>query len=180
LRRVTPGLPVRHDPLYQAVRAFPLRVNLVMRRLPLAVIPAAVLALAACSSSSPASSAPPASSAAAPAATSAAPDATLGALTLGHFPSTSDGRVAKGLCQAWSALRVQYASKVQNDSPVDLTRWFSGPDWAQARTDAAKLGNSAAFASLAAAYGLATVGDTASIPNAQNLDKACAAGPSGA
>lgn len=149
-----------------------------MRRLPLAVIPAALLALTACSSgSSPAASAPLASSA--PAATTAAavaPDATLGALTLGHFPSTTDGRAAKGLCQAWSALRVQYASNVQNDSPVSLNQWFSGPDWAQARSDAAKLGNSAAFATLVAAYGVATVGDTASVPTAQNVDKACAAG----
>jgi hypothetical protein len=85
-----------------------------------------------------------------------------------------------GLCQEWAVLRVRYASKVQDDSPVDLTKWFSSPDWAQARSDAAKLGNSAAFASLAAAYGLATVGDTASIPNAENLDSACEAGPSGA
>jgi hypothetical protein len=179
LPRVTRGLPVRHDPPYQAVRASRLRVNLVMRRLPLAV-PAALLAagLAACSSSSsPAASTPPATSApAATTAAAAAPDATLGALTLGHFPSTTDGRTAKGLCQAWSALRTQYASNVQNDSPVSLNQWFSGPDWAAARSEAGKLGNAPAYSSLVAAYGVATVGDTASIDTARNVDKACAAG----
>jgi hypothetical protein len=138
-------------------------------------MPAALFALAACSSGSPA--ALPATSQAATVATAAAaPDATLGPLTLGHFPSTSDGRTAKGLCQAWSALRVHYASNVQNDSPVDLNKWFSGSDWAQARSDAARLGNAAAYSTLIAAYGVATVGDTASLDTARNVDKACAAG----
>lgn len=147
-----------------------------MRRLPLAVIPVALVA-AACSSASTTPGAPPATPAAVPAATSApSPDATLGALTLGHFPSTSDGRAAKGLCEAWAGLRNQYASNVQDDSPVQLNQWFSGADWQQARSEAGKLGNSAAFTTLIAAYGVATVGDTASIDTARNLDKACAAG----
>ena len=149
-----------------------------MRRLPLAAVPVALIALAACSgggsSSSTGVAPPPATSAAPPAASSAAP--TLGPLTLGSFPSTTDGRLAKHLCQAWFGLRTQYASNVDNDSPNQLNQWFSGPDWATARTDAQQLGNAAPYASLEAAYGVAMVGDTASIASAQNLDKACAAG----
>ena len=146
-----------------------------MRRLPLAVIPAALATafLAACSA---ASSAPPTSSAAAPAATSAAPDATLGPLRLGHFPSTADGRAAKGLCEAWQRLRTQYAYDLVNDSPYQLEQWFSGPDWATARADADKVGNDPAYNSLIADYTVATIGDTASIDTARNVDKACAAG----
>jgi hypothetical protein len=148
-----------------------------MRRLPLAVIPVAVLALAACSSSSPAASAPPASSAAAPAGTAAGSAApTLGPLTLGRFPSTTDGRAAKGLCQAWAGLRTEYAANVYNDSPYQLNQWFSGSAWQQARAEAGKLGNAAAYSSLIAAYGIATVGDTASLDTARNVDKACATG----
>jgi len=146
-----------------------------MRRLPLAVIPAALLALAACSSNTPAASAPPASSA--PAATAAGPAApTLGPLTLGRFPSTTDGRAAKGLCQAWAGLRAEYAANVYNDSPDQLNQWFSGPAWQQARAEAGQLGNAAAYSGLIAAYGVATVGDTASVDSARNVDKACAAG----
>jgi hypothetical protein len=179
LRPVTPGSPVRHDPLAHAGAAGFSRVERGMRRLPLAVIPAAILTLAACSSASPAASVPAPSSA--PAAPAAAPTApALGPLTLGKFPSTADGRAAKGLCQAWANLRALYASNVDNDSPVQLNQWFSGPDWAQARSAAAKLGNSVDWASLAAAYGVATVGDTASLATARNVDKACAAGPQGA
>jgi hypothetical protein len=146
-----------------------------MRRLPLAVIPAALLAAAACSSGSPA--ALPAGSQAAPAATAAAaPVQTLGPLTLGHFPSTKDGRLAKGICQAWARLRGQYASRVENDSPYQLNQWFSGPDWATERSDGMALGGDPAYADLEGAMGVATVGGTASINTARNVDKACAAG----
>lgn len=144
-----------------------------MRRLiPCAIAAAgAVLALSACGSSGPAASSP------APAATSsAAPAATLGPLTLGTFPSTTDGKLARGICQAWAGLRAQYASNLENDSPVQLTQWFSGPAWATAASDAMRLGNDPAFTALESAYGVATVGDTASIAGARLLDKACAKG----
>ena len=146
------------------------------RHVPAAIaLAAAALALSACSAGSSASS--PAASAPAPAATSAAaPDATLGPLTLGAFPATTDGRLAKAICQAWSGLRAQYAANAQNDSPVQLNQWFSGPAWDGARADAVKLGNATAYAGLEAAYGVATVGDTASVANALLLDKACAKG----
>ncbi len=145
------------------------------RILPVAAV-AALLALAACSSGS--TPAPPSSVAATSHAVAApaSPDPTLGPLSIGHFPATTNGRLAKGLCEAWSGLRAQYASNVVNDSPVQLNQWFSGPDWATPRGDADKLGNAPAYTSLEAAYGLATLGDTAGIPNAEALDRACAKG----
>lgn len=142
-----------------------------MRRIPYLIgLPVAAVALTACSSGSPAaSSAPPA----APAATSAA---TLGPLTLGPFPSTHDGKLARGICQAWSGLRSQYAANVGNDSPVQLNQWFSGPSWHVVLADGTALGNAPAFSGLEAALGVATTGDTASIPSARALDAACAKG----
>lgn len=140
----------------------------------IAAIPSVLFALAACSSS-PASStaAPPAVTA--PAAQSAAPAPTLGPLTLGHFPATADGRLARDICEAWQGLRSQYAANVANDTPYQLNQWFSSAAWQTEHSDASKL-NDPAYASLEGALGVATVGDTASLAVAREVDKACAAG----
>lgn len=148
-----------------------------MRRiLAIAAIPVALAAIAACSSSPAGTGAttPAATTAAAP--VSASPEPTLGPLALGHFPSTTDGRLAKAICGQWQELRGQYAGNVVNDPPVQLNQWFSSPAWKAVQADAAKLGNDPVYANLETALGVGMVGDTASIATAQEIDKACAAG----
>jgi hypothetical protein len=149
------------------------------RRIPASIaLTASALAVAACSSaaspSAGGSATPPAAASSAPAA--AAPDATLGPLTLGTFPATTDGKLAKNICTAWAGLRHQYATNVQNDTPYQLNQWFSSSAWSAEMSDAQKLGATDIYASLAGALGVATVGDTASINVAREVDKACTAG----
>jgi hypothetical protein len=150
-----------------------------MRRdIPIVVaLAATALAVCACSpASSPAAAiaTAPAASSSAPAA--AAPAATLGPLTLGAFPGTTDGRLAKDTCEQWQGLRGQYAARLAADTPYQLNQWFSGPDWHAAWTDVNKLGDDPAYGNLETAFGVALVGDMASIPDARLIDKACAAG----
>lgn len=61
-------------------------------------------------------------------------------------------------------------------TPYQLNQWFSGPDWAKSQNDLSQLGNDPSYTHLETAYGVATVGDMASIANARLLDKACSAG----
>jgi hypothetical protein len=140
---------------------------------------AAVAALSACSSAAssvappPASSAPGVTAAAAPTLSPPATVASLAPLTLGNFPSTTDGTLARNVCQAWAGLRVAYASNVVNDSPYQLNQWFNGPAWATPNAEMEQLGDDPAFIHLESDYGAATVGDVASAANAANLDRAC-------
>ena len=137
---------------------------------PFAALAAAAVttALAACSSaSSPAASLPPAP------ATTAAPATALTPLTLGHFPATTDGRLARSICQAWAGLRQQYTNHLDDMTPVQLEQWLSGPDWAPARDAATELGNDLSYTHIEAAYGTATASVTASTASARVLDRAC-------
>jgi hypothetical protein len=144
-----------------------------MRLIATAAVAAAVAGLAACSSAGSSSSSAVATQAAAPASAPAAP--TLAPLTLGAFPSTTDGTLARDICQAWTGLRQQYAAQLGADTAYELNQWFSGPDWAPVQSDATKLGNDPAYGNIETALGLVITGDAASTANAQLLDKACAA-----
>lgn len=99
----------------------------------------------------------------------------LAPLTLGHFPGTSDGKLAKAICEQWAALRQEYAGKVTIDSAYQMNQWFSSSAWAAVQTDATQLGNAPEFGNLETALGVAMVGDMASTANAASLDKACQA-----
>jgi hypothetical protein len=142
-----------------------------MKLIPSVIAAAALAALTACSSSAPSTSAPPASLAP---ASAAAPAKALAPLTLGHFPSTAVGKLARETCQQWSGLRQQYAGKLAaGTSPFDLNAWFGTAAWAKAQADATALGDDADYTSLISSFGVATDGQTASTANAALLDKAC-------
>jgi hypothetical protein len=87
-----------------------------------------------------------------------------------------DGNLARGACEEWARLRVEYISRVVADSPYQLNQWFSGPDWAKSYSDVNKLGSDPSYSHLETAYGAATLGDTASVAWAGLLDRACSAG----
>lgn len=132
-----------------------------------AVLTAGTISVAACGSpSSVPAPAPPSPSAA----------VTLGPRKLASFPSTAGGRAARGTCEAWRDLRREYASRVASDSPYQLNQWFSSAAWRKARSDVNELGADPAYAHLEVAYGLATYGDAAGIPNARLMDAACSKG----
>jgi hypothetical protein len=95
---------------------------------------------------------------------------------LADFPSTEDGNLARGVCDAWDRLREKYATLVATDSPDQLNQWFSGPAWHTAWSNANSLGDDPAYSHLETAFGLATYGDAASVANARLMDKACTAG----
>lgn len=148
------------------------RVEPGMRTFPAIAVSAAVLAVTACGSSASSAGNP---SASVPATTPAspAPAATLGPLTLGHFPATADGRLARGICEGWAALRQEYAQRLSADTPYQLEQWLSGPAWSVVDADGTKLGADPAFASLGTALGLAEGSAGASMSSALLLDKAC-------
>lgn len=148
-------------PLTAPLRCF-LRPTRMRRSLVLAAVPAALIALTACSSGSSTSS------------TSAAP--TLGPLTLGSFPSTTDGRLATSICEEWQGLRAKYAAYLSKDRPDQLDQWLSGPDWVTIDADARRLGKDPDYTSLETALTLAFVGNMATMATVKDLDSACAAG----
>lgn len=98
----------------------------------------------------------------------------LGNLRLAQFPSTVNGVEALDLCEGWAGLRGQYVTSVQHDTPLQLDIWFSGPAWTPVFNDAVKLQNSLAYPRITLAFGQVTSPQFASIPNARNLDAACA------
>jgi hypothetical protein len=143
-----------------------------MRLIPGIAAAAALAALTACGSSSASS---PAAAPASPApASAAAPAKALAPLTIGHFPSTVDGKLARETCQQWSGLRQDYAAKLAaGTAPFAMNAWFGTAAWAKAQADATALGDAADYTSLIASFGVATDGQTASTANAGLLDKAC-------
>jgi hypothetical protein len=149
------------------------RVGNIMNRLPIACAGAAMLALAACSSATPS----PAITSASPIDNSAVvapgPVASLGALALGHFPSTADGKLAKAICKSWSALRNEYVQKLTVDTAYQLNGWFSSSAWSTIQNDGMTLGSDPAYSSLETALGVGMVGDDASTASAKAIDKAC-------
>lgn len=100
----------------------------------------------------------------------------LGPLTLAGFPSTADGRLARGICGQWAGLRQEYASRASADSPYQLNGWLSGPDWHKAWSDGNDLGDDPAYPDLETALGVVMTGDMAGAPAARAMDQACAAG----
>lgn len=143
------------------------------RRIPATIaLAVSALAVAACGPATSSAS----SSATTPAAASASAAATLGPLALGSFPATTDGRLAKSICSSWAGLRSEYATRVATDTPFQLNQWFSSPAWGTIQSDALKLPAEGAYVPITAALGVVFNGDTASIANARNLDRACAAG----
>jgi hypothetical protein len=137
------------------------------------VIAAGVVALA-CGCSSTSSALPPGATPL-PATPSMTPTPVpvLGAMTLGTFPSTVDGLKALDLCEQWAQLRGQYVSMVKTSTPHQLDLWFSGPLWNNAYGDETHLKLDPDFSNISMAFGLATVGDEATLANAGLLDQAC-------
>jgi hypothetical protein len=114
---------------------------------------------------------------AAPAAPTMTPSAApvLGKLAFGPFLSTPDGTRALLLCENWAGLRAQYVARVAADTPYQLEQWFSSAAWRPAFVASRPLRGDPAYSQIAAAFGLATSGGSASIASASLLDKACAA-----
>jgi len=128
----------------------------------------------ACSSGTPATTAAPAGTAASgPAAPSTS--ANLAPLKLGHFPATTDGRLARTICKQWAGLRQQYVSRVAADTPYQLNQWFSSRAWSKVQNDSMALGDDPAYSKLETAIGVAIFGDSASASSAKSVDKACEA-----
>jgi hypothetical protein len=136
------------------------------------VLAAGVITLASgCSASSslaPGAAPPPATPTMTP-----TPVPVLGKLTFGVFPSTTDGLKALDLCEQWAQLRSQYVGMVKTNSPHQLDVWFSGPLWNDAYGDETHLKLDPNFSNISMAFGLATVGDQATVANAGLLDQAC-------
>jgi hypothetical protein len=149
------------------------RVSNVMNRLLTVCAGAAVLVLAACSSSTPSPAATSASPIDNSAAVAPGPVASLGPLALGHFPSTTDGKLAKAICKSWSALRSEYVQKITADTAYQLNGWFSSSDWSTIQNDGMTLGSDPAYSNLETALGVGMVGDDASAASAKAIDKAC-------
>jgi hypothetical protein len=134
-----------------------------------------------CSSNAPAPTASAAAVASAPpssSAVAASPSATAsaGPLVLAHFPSTTDGRLARGICRSWARLRVEYYQLVQQDSSYQLNQWFSSANWSTINNDGEQLGNDPAYSNLETALGVGMVGDMANVGTARQIDLACAKG----
>lgn len=134
-----------------------------------AALAAGALSVAACGSSATPAEPAASSSTAAP----ASPAATLGPLTLAAFPSTTDGKLAKGICGQWAGLRSQYAARLGTDSATQLEGWLSGPAWNTEYTDQAALGNDPRYLKIEVAFGAGTVGDEATTADVSAMDKAC-------
>lgn len=100
----------------------------------------------------------------------------LGKLTLGTFPATAGGISALRLCEDWAGLRGQYAARVEaGDSPFQLEQWFSSAAWRLAFNANSPLQVNPSYSEISVAFGVATIGQTASIAAAKRLDAACAA-----
>lgn len=141
-----------------------------MRKLAVVAVTAAVAVLAGCGSSASSSSAAAAPSSG-PAAPGTAPN--LAPLTLGHFPGTADGKLAKGICEQWQGLRQEYVYRLTIDSPYQMNQWFSSSAWAKEYALANELDGAPAYSNLQGALGVATVGDDAGDAVAAEVDKAC-------
>jgi hypothetical protein len=141
------------------------------------VVAAGLVALACgCSGASSSSLAPGA--APPPATPTMTPTAVpvLGKLTLGTFPSSTDGLKALDICEQWAQLRAQYVTMVKSSTPHQLDVWFSGPLWNDAYADFTHLKLDPNYTAISTAFGLATIGDQATVANAVLLDQACESG----
>ena len=100
----------------------------------------------------------------------------LGKLTLGRFPSTLDGGKALQLCEDWAGLRGQYAARVEAGAdPFAMEQWFSSAVWQTAFKANSPLQDDPGYGAISVAFGMATIGQSASIAAAKRLDAACTA-----
>ena len=100
----------------------------------------------------------------------------LGPLALGTFPATWGGAKALRLCEDWAGLRGAYAARVQaGDTAFQLEQWFSAGAWQDAFAASGPLQVNPGYNQIAAAFGMATIGQTAGIAQARRLDAACRA-----
>jgi hypothetical protein len=100
----------------------------------------------------------------------------LGGLTLGPFPSTLDGGKALQLCEDWAVLRGQYAARVEAGATAfQMEQWFSSAAWQAAFKANGPLQLDPDYGGIVVAFGMATIGQSASIAAAKRLDAACAA-----
>jgi hypothetical protein len=100
----------------------------------------------------------------------------LGKLTLGTFPSTLDGGKALLVCEDWAGLRGQYAARVEaGATPFQMEQWFSGAVWQPAFKANSPLQADPGFGAISIAFGMATIGQSASVAAAKRLDAACTA-----
>lgn len=100
----------------------------------------------------------------------------LGQLTLGTFPATLDGGKALQLCEDWAGLRGQYTARVEAGATAfQMEQWFSSTVWNGAFKANGPLQDDPSYGEIVAAFGMATIGQSASITAAKGLDAACAA-----
>jgi hypothetical protein len=95
-------------------------------------------------------------------------------MSYGTFPETTDGLNALTVCEQWAVLRDQYVGRLRADSPYQLEQWFSGSAWLAAFEANSPLKLDPAYSQINAAFGLVSTGAAASVPNARQLDEACA------
>jgi hypothetical protein len=98
----------------------------------------------------------------------------LGSMSYGTFPASADGIEALTVCEQWAVLRDQYVGRLRADTPYQLEEWFSGSAWQPAFAANKPLKTDPDFSQINIAFGLVTTGAAASVPNARQLDKACA------
>lgn len=98
----------------------------------------------------------------------------LGPMRYGTFPASTDGMDALTVCEQWAVLRDEYVGRLRADTPYQLEQWFSGPAWRVAFQADRPLKTDPNFSQVNAAFGLASTGSAASVPNARRLDAACA------
>ena len=139
------------------------------------------LLASACGSSFPTAAAGGTSASAAPPSSSAidAPPPTVASprqLLPARFPSTTDGKLARDICEQWARLRAEYYSRVQQDTAYQLNQWFSSSQWAREDTDSMQLGGDPDYSNIETAFGAGLVGDLANVASARQIDRACSAG----
>ena len=143
------------------------------------LIPAALLTwfLVAAGNSSDNGTSPPIPAPTVPTAPPIAPGtaANLAPLTLGPFPDTADGEIAKRICEQWQGLRQEYVYRLTIDNSYQMNGWFSSSAWSKVQNDGMALGDDPAYSNLETALGVAITGEMASTANAAAVDKACAA-----
>jgi hypothetical protein len=98
----------------------------------------------------------------------------LGSMSYGTFPASTDGISALTVCEQWAVLREQYVGQLRADTPYQLEVWFSGSDWQAAFRANRLLKTDPAFSQINTAFTLVSTAAAASVPNARQLDKACA------
>ena len=98
----------------------------------------------------------------------------LGSMSYGTFPASTDGMDALTVCEQWAVLREQYVGQVRADTAYQLEQWFSGSAWLPAFQANKPLKSDPDFVQINTAFTLVSTAAVASVPNARQLDEACA------